>query len=253
MTIADDDITLTAVVTKGHWITFDSDGGSYVTPQFVTGATQEPTDPTRAGYTFADWRLNGSAFAFGGTLTGNIALEAAWTANADTRYTVIHWQENANDNDYSFAESETKTGTTGEQTSARAKSYQGFTAQNVEQKTIAGDGSTIVNVYYKRNVYEVKFYSYSGGNTPSQEYTSLRITAKYGAYNSHESFKYGERTVWALNADIEEATAQGYITLLEFDADTRSLYVTTYSPVKNDFVYDDKKLEYEQFTLYNAF
>lgn len=75
----------------------------------------------------------------------------------------------------------------------------------------------------------------------------------YYDYNSHESFKYGERTVWALNADIEAATAEGYITLLEFDADTRSLYVTTYSPVKNDFVYDNDKLEYEQFTLYNAF
>ena len=79
------------------------------------------------------------------------------------------------------------------------------------------------------------------------------VLSSNAEYNSHESFKYGERTVWALNADIEEATAQGYITLLEFDADTRSLYVTTYSPVKNDFVYDDKKLEYEQFTLYNAF
>ena len=159
VTISDDDITLTAVVTKGHWITFDSKGGTYVAPQFVTGATQKPADPTRAGYTFEGWQLNGSAFTFGGTLTDNIALEAAWTAKADTRYTVIHWQENANDDEYSFKESETKTGTTGEQTNARAKSYQGFTAQTVEQKTIAGDGSTIVNVYYKRNVYEVKFYS----------------------------------------------------------------------------------------------
>ena len=159
VTIADDDITLTAVVTKGHWITFDSKGGTYVAPQFVTGATQKPADPTRAGYTFDGWQLNGSAFAFGGTLTDNIALEAAWTAKADTSYTVIHWQENANDDGYSFKESETKTGTTGEQTNARAKSYQGFTAQTVEQKTIAGDSSTIVNVYYKRNVYEVKFYS----------------------------------------------------------------------------------------------
>ena len=79
------------------------------------------------------------------------------------------------------------------------------------------------------------------------------VLSSNAEYNSHESFKYGERTVWALNADIEAATAEGYITLLEFDADTRSLYVTTYSPVKNDFVYDDDKLEYEQFTLYNAF
>ena len=198
VTIADDDITLTAVVTKGHWITFDSKGGTYVAPQFVTGATQKPADPTRAGYTFAGWQLNGSAFTFGGTLTDNIALEAAWTAKTNTSYTVIHWQENANDDKYSFKESETKTGTTGGQTSASAKSYQGFTAQTVEQKTIAGDGSTIVNVYYKRNVYEVKFYSYSGWSTSSQEYTSLRITAKHGAFIGDKWPTYNGSNTWSL-------------------------------------------------------
>ena len=66
------------------------------------------------------------------------------------------------------------------------KSYEGFTAQPVVKKTIKGDGSTIVSVYYKRNVYDVKFYSYSisGGlfrpGKPSEEYVDLRITAKYG-------------------------------------------------------------------------
>ena len=194
VTIADDDITLTAVVTKGHWITFDSKGGTYVAPQFVTGATQKPADPTRAGYTFDGWRLNGAAFTFGGTLTDNIALEAAWTAKADTSYTVIHWQENANDDGYSFKESETKTGTTGEQTNARAKSYQGFTAQTVEQKTIAGDSSTIVNVYYKRNVYEVKFYNMRG----TKEYEDLGISAKYGAYIGDKWPTYNGSNTWAV-------------------------------------------------------
>ena len=197
VTIADDDITLTAVVTKGHWITFESDGGSYVTPQFVTGATTEPAKPTKAGYTFAGWTLNGSAFAFGNALTENITLKASWTANSNTSYTVIHWQENANDSEYSFAESEAKTGTTGGQTNARAKSYQGFTAQTITQGTIAGDGSTIVNVYYKRNVYEVKFYSNSGLFTPSQEYTSLRITAKYGASIGDKWPTYNGSNSWA--------------------------------------------------------
>ena len=213
VTISDDDITLTAVVTKGHWITFDSKGGTYVAPQFVTGATQKPADPTRAGYTFEGWQLNGSAFTFGGTLTDNIALEAAWTAKADTRYTVIHWQENANDDEYSFKESETKTGTTGEQTNARAKSYQGFTAQTVEQKTIAGDGSTIVNVYYKRNVYEVKFYSriwqqgfWGGQYVRGTEYTDLRITAKYGASIGNQWPTVGESNTWAVG--VNENTYQ---------------------------------------------
>ena len=70
---------------------------------------------------------------------------------------MIHWQENANDDGYSYIESEKESGTTGDKTNAAAKTYQGFTKQAIEQQTIKGDGSTIVNVFYKRNVYEVKF------------------------------------------------------------------------------------------------
>lgn len=78
---------------------------------------------------------------------------------------MIHWQENANDNGYSLKETETKAGTVGAQTNAAAKdtkrveAYNGFTAQTIVQKPIAGDGSTIVNVYYKRNEYVINFYS----------------------------------------------------------------------------------------------
>ncbi len=44
----------------------------------------------------------------------------------------------------------------------KAKSYLGFTAQTITQETIAGDGSTIVSVYYKRNIYTVTFWSVKG-------------------------------------------------------------------------------------------
>ena len=77
---------------------------------------------------------------------------------------MIHWQENADDDNFSFQESETKTGTTGEVTAATAKSYEGFTAQEIEQKSIAGDGSTIVNVYYDRNEYTIYFWPADGSS-----------------------------------------------------------------------------------------
>ena len=156
------DVTLKAVVKDGHWITFDSQGGTYVEPAFVkgNGTTTAPAAPTRPGYTFDHWSqtIGGAAFAFGQQLGQELTLYAVWTANTNTRYTVIHWLENANDNEYSYAKSETKTGTTGAQTSAAAKSYTGFTAQNIRQQTIAGNGSTIVDVYYKRDVYTISFY-----------------------------------------------------------------------------------------------
>lgn len=179
-----DTLTLTAKVEKGHWIHFNSDGGSYVAPQFVTGNTIPPADPARPGFLFKGWyEESGNRFTFGSQLTSNITLTAHWESNTSTKYTVIHWQEKADESGWSLHETETKTGGTGAQTAAAAKSYDGFTAQTITQQTINGDGSTIVNVYYKRNVYEVKFYVDKGWWIFSdwKEKTEYRITAKHGA------------------------------------------------------------------------
>ena len=178
-----DTLTLTARVEKGHWIHFNSDGGSYVAPQFVTGNTSQPADPARPGFSFEGWyEESENRFTFGSPLTSNITLTAHWESNTSTKYTVIHWQEKADESGWSLHETETKTGGTGAQTAAAAKSYDGFTAQSITQQTINGDGSTIVNVYYKRNVYEVKFYVDKGWLIYNwQEKTESRITAKYGA------------------------------------------------------------------------
>lgn len=184
-----DTLTLTAKVDKGHWIHFDSAGGSYVAPQFVTGNTIQPANPARPGFSFEGWyEESGNRFTFGSPLTSNITLTAHWRSNTSTKYTVIHWQEKADESGWSLHETETKTGGTGAQTAAASKSYPGFTAQTITQQTINGDGSTIVNVYYKRNVYAVKFFTikYEGGllsgkYVKDKEIDSIRITAKYGA------------------------------------------------------------------------
>lgn len=165
VTIDGANVTLYPKVETGYWITYNADGGSYTAPAFVapTDNTVAPAAPTRVGYTFLGWYNGDTAFTFGGKLTESVTLTAKWQGNDNTQYKVIHWQENVDDNKFSFKESETKTGTTGDLTAAAAKSYDGFTDQTIEQKSIAGDGSTIVNVYYKRNIYEVKFYKYEYG------------------------------------------------------------------------------------------
>ena len=158
-------VTLYPKVETGYWITYNADGGTYTAPAFVAPNTNtaEPAEPTREGYTFQGWYNGDNAFTFGTTLSGNVTLTAKWQGNANTQYTVIHWQENVDDDKFSFKESETKTGTTGDLTAAAAKSYDGFTVQTIDQKSIAGDGSTIVNVYYNRNVYTIRFLSTNGG------------------------------------------------------------------------------------------
>ena len=200
VTLDKENITVYAKVEPGHWLYFDSDGGTYVAPKFYSAneVTAAPNaEMTKPGYTFGYWEYKGAKFTFGSLLTENVTLTAHWNANTNTQYTVIYWQENADDDDYSYVENETLRGTTGAQTSASAKSYTGFTAQTVTQKIIEGDGSTIVNVYYKRNVYSVKFFSYSGWYSSSTEYTALRITAKYGANISDKWPTYDGSNTWS--------------------------------------------------------
>ena len=203
VTLSGANITLWPKVEQGHYLVFDSVGGTYFEPRFylATEKTVNPGVPEKPGYTFTGWRdKNGNVFSFGSVLEQDVSLTAQWTASTSTSYTVIHWQENADDDGYSFKESETKTGTTDEQTSASAKDtkdYQGFTAQPITQETIKGDGSTIVSVYYKRNVYSVKFYSTSSWDSPSKEYTDLRITAKYGASIGDKWPTYNGSSTWS--------------------------------------------------------
>ena len=174
-------VNVYAIIKEGYWVTFDSDGGSAIDSQFVFDkiSLNDQTTPTKPGYSFGGW-YNGTEEVENGTqITKPMTLKAHWKAT-EVSYTVIHWWENADDDEYSFHESENKTGLTGTEANAKAKSYDGFTAQPVTKKIIKGDGSTIVSVYYKRNMYDVKFYSYSSWYTSSKEYTDLRITAKYG-------------------------------------------------------------------------
>ena len=191
ITFAAGDTYVYPVVKIGFWVTFNTDGGDYVAPQFRMETLNLSTvTPTRSGYTFTGWYdAEGNPVT---TVSETATVTAHWTASNKTEYTVIHWQENADDNEYSSKDIEKKTGATNSTTNAKAKSYLGFTAQTIEQKTIAGDGSTIVNVYYKRNVYIVNFYDRKG----KKEYTDLRISAKYGANISKKWPTYNGSNTW---------------------------------------------------------
>lgn len=196
------DVTLTAQVSKGFWITFDSRGGSYVAPAFYAqGQTAAaPAAPARPGYVFNGWFTEAGAAADFAAIAENTTLVAGWKAG-NASYTVIHFLENANDDGYSSKDIETRTGATGSQTAAAAKSYTGFTAQTITQATIAGDGSTIVKVYYTRNVYEVKFYNRQSNRWV--ENTSLRITAKHGANISDKWPTYNGSSTWSTTGSYD--------------------------------------------------
>ncbi len=117
------------------------------TPAFEGNTTGKP------GYTFEKWQPSVAT-----EVTSNAEYVAQWTANTNTKYTVEHYLQKLNKTDeYDLKETENNlTGTTGELTNAQAKSYDGFTAQPFEQKEIAGDGTTVVKIYYTRNNYQYK-------------------------------------------------------------------------------------------------
>ena len=196
--LAGDDVTLYPVVAKAHWITYDTQGGTILDPTYVlaNGVTVKPaTNPTKIGYEFAGWFTDAACtidFTFGSPLVEDIELYAKWNPGT-ANYTVIHWWENADDNEYSYHRSETKSGTTGTHTQATGTDLRDtqvtgknlfgntdtanvFTANTIDQQVIKGDGSTIVNVYYARKQYTLSFRRGS-----SEGYVLKILSKKYGA------------------------------------------------------------------------
>ncbi len=190
------DMELKPVFDDGAWMTFNADGGSYVAPRFVPGnqlaSGTQLTAPTRAGYSFNGWydgdtRVSSSSgvtrFPITLPATG-MTLTAKWTAQT-VSYQVAYWWENPDGNGYSLAEKVgnlepvvTKQGLAGAQatfddrdyTSAHFNLNETLTNSAAENKTIAGDGTTVRNVYYDRQTFTLTFG------------TDKTITARYGEY-----------------------------------------------------------------------
>ena len=185
-----------AIIEQGYWVTFDSDGGSNIDSQFVfdTISLNEATNPTKPGYTFAGW-FNGLEKVENGTkVTAPMTLKAHWNAS-EVNYTINYWQQKVTDDKdaaddqkhYDYVSSEIKKATTGSLVSAdgNAKSYNGFkyNANNSSKDVaIAGDGTTIINVYYDRVLCTVNFYIYeSSGLFYGSWKINKTVTGLYGA------------------------------------------------------------------------
>ncbi len=183
-------------VTKDAWIvTFDSKGGSAILPKHIEDGNElgTPESPTRAGYVFKHWSLTdgGPAIPANYVVTENITLYAVWEAGTNTCYKVIYWQENAEDDGYTFEEQDIRTGTTGAPATYESKSYTGFHFSHADDTTISANGDTVVNVYYKRNVHTFTI-EYRTGSWPSYTWHTYSTT----------QLKYGQSTATQYNAAV---------------------------------------------------
>lgn len=186
-TIAADGSTVVEIYYDRNYylMSFDLDGGYGVEPIYARyGAAISVVDPEKPGHSFSGWSED-----IPETMPAeNTTFTALWDAER-VNYTVVFWYENANDDNYSYAGSLTDSATAG--STIQSGSYQNrnfdgrdnthftYNGAMAESKTVAGDGSTVLNVYFTRNVYTLTFKSQSGwwGNTT----TYGTITAKYQA------------------------------------------------------------------------
>ena len=138
-----------------YMLSLNLDGGFGVEPIYARyGAAITLGTPTKAGYTFTGWDKSVPT-----TMPANdVTLTAQWKVDDRADYLVQYWLENANDNDYSYDSSVTKTATPGTViTKVDDKSYTGFKYYRTDGATVAADGTSVVNVYYKRNTYTLTF------------------------------------------------------------------------------------------------
>lgn len=84
-----------AITLVAHWevnkymVDFDSDGGSDVESQLIEyGAkVSQPANPTKDGWVFEKWQLNGTTYNFDTKVTKAITLKAVWTKAVAKTYT----------------------------------------------------------------------------------------------------------------------------------------------------------------------
>lgn len=193
-----------------YMMSFNLDGGYGVEPIYARfGAALEVGTPTKPGYTFSGWEPQVPATV----PAENTTHKAKWTPG-ESGFTVVFWYENANDNGYSVAgtykPADVKPGTEKKSGDYKNQNFTGrdtkhftYNAAKAETVTVKGDGSTVLNVYYTRNTYTLKFRVLNCDkwlfHTHSDScYKVIKtITAKYQA-DIHGNFpiKDGNDTIW---------------------------------------------------------
>lgn len=212
--IAGDESTVVEVKYDRYYylINFNLDGGYGVEPIYARyGAPINVGNPQKPGYTFTGW--SGEVPTTMPVIENPLSFTAKWEKGT-AGFTVVFWYENADDNGYSvagtFTPADVAPGTQKSSGDYQSQSFEGrddkhftYNADKAETVTVKGDGSTVLNVYYKRNTYELKFrklvcdkWFFHDHNDNCYNLIKT-ITAKYGA-DIHSNFpiKDGNKTIW---------------------------------------------------------
>lgn len=198
--------------TVTYSISYDLNGGTAGadSPTSYTIESGEITlpVPTRTGYTFAGWTGSNGAtpqktVTIEAGASGNKTYTTNWTPNTDTKYTVIHQQEQL-DGSYKTIDTQSLTGTTDTKVAPAVKTYTGFTAPEAQTVTIDGAGTTTITYKYSRNSYTI-----------TRQYRLQNAGGGYANYQQidSKSYKYGASIpAWnrAKDATYEAASIAAY-------------------------------------------
>lgn len=137
----------------------------------------------------------------------DFTLYAKWTENAEASYTVLFWTQNVNDdkstviNDsgqtYDYKSSVSRRGSVGDfvspTTADQAMGYVGFhyNATKSTAVSVGSDGSTVLNVYYDRNLVTLTFYTDNTLKTVYSDDVALSGVAS-GLVNGQMSGLWGQ-------------------------------------------------------------
>ena len=212
--IAGDESTVVEVKYDRYYylINFNLDGGYGVEPIYARyGAPINVGTPQKPGYTFTGWSKEIPKTM--PVIENPLSFTANWEKGT-AGFTVVFWYENANDVGYSvagtFTPADVAPGTQKSSGDYQNQSFEGrddkhftYNADKAETVTVKGDGSTVLNVYYTRNPYTLKFREldcdkwFMHTHNDNCYKVIKTITAKYDA-DIHSNFpiKDGDKTIW---------------------------------------------------------
>ena len=88
----------------------------------------------------------------------NNTINLYYRANSSIEYTVNHYKQGINEDDYTLEYTEKLFGEMNTQVTPSTIDYDGFTSPNKQTITISTNGSNIVDYYYRRNFYILLLY-----------------------------------------------------------------------------------------------
>ncbi|OUQ58669.1 hypothetical protein B5E56_10395 [Flavonifractor sp. An112] len=199
--------TLTYTLKDAPYVIFRTQG-SYVEPiskdpgTDITEQIKNIEDPTRQGYQFKGWEYNGKTYDNAAALSADLNkmpatltyVTAVWEP-AEVNYTVLVWFENAeadDDGHYGYtlhSNGEIRQAVTGATVTANEQDklngngsneeeddeFYGFDYSHCEKVTVSGDGKSVLNLYYDREMWTITLYE-SNYQTVYKTYTG-----KYGS------------------------------------------------------------------------